>query len=79
MDPVQMIGIALVVVGGLGFAYSAGMPLLKKIKLPSFSKPANLLDKSLDLRAAFKEAGQPVQVSRMNSVIADILEIDDGK
>lgn len=77
MDPVQIIGIGLVVVGGVGFAVSAGGPILKKIKLPSFSKPANLLDKSLELRAEFKEAGQPVQVSRMNEIIAQILELDE--
>lgn len=64
----------MLTVGGLPLLYniiSAGTRLL------GFSRSVNLLDKSLELRAAFGKASQPDQVARMNSVISALLELEE--
>lgn len=74
MDPLTLLGIGMLTVGGLPLLYniiSAGTRLL------GFSRSVNLLDKSLELRAAFGKASQPDQVARMNSVISALLELEE--
>jgi hypothetical protein len=73
-DPLTLLGIGMLTVGGLPFLYNIFSACTR---LLGFSRSVNLLDKSLELRAAFGKASQPDQVARMNSVITALLELEE--
>ena len=73
-DPLTLLGIGMLITAGLPFLYNI---LSTGLRLLGFRRSVNLLDKSLELRAAFGKASQPDQVARMNSIISALLELEE--